>query len=103
MLNEEETSGRSRSQKFDAAFYTLPFDNGVYGVGGNVLQSFDAPVWPANFHFTHHRIARQSEVQARITGGNVAGTGFHFFNLGARCGSNGDPGAHCSTITLHSD
>jgi hypothetical protein len=64
---------RSRSRKFDAVFYALPFDDGVNGVGGNIQQRFKTAVWPANFHFAHHSAARKSEVQAQITGGNIAG------------------------------
>jgi hypothetical protein len=37
-------SARRRSWKFDAAFYTLAFDNGVNGVGRNILRSSTPPL-----------------------------------------------------------
>ena len=54
--------------KLDRTFDALAFDNRIDGVGGNISQSFDAAIGPADFHLVHHGISGQSEMQARIIG-----------------------------------
>ena len=71
-------------QELDCTFDALAFDNRVDGVGGNISQRLDATIGPADFHFVHYGIARQSEMQPRIIGGKIAGAGFDFFDLRPR-------------------
>src|SRR6266404_609601 len=94
-----ESAGRWR-RKLGGGGDALAFGDGVDGVGGDVFQSFEIAVGPADFDFVHDGVGGEAEVQARVAGGEIAGAGFDFFDLRASGGSDGDAGADRSAIAL---
>ena len=98
----EPSAGGWRGE-LDGGFDALAFEDGVDGVGWDVSEGFEGAVGPADFDFVHDGIGGQSEMEARIAGGNVAGAGFDFFDLRAGGGSDGDASADGSTIAFRSD
>src|ERR1700688_1477324 len=94
--------GTRRRERFGVTD-TGAFDDGVDGIGGNILEGFGGSAGPADFDGVHFCGGAETKMQAKIVLGEITNAAVHFVELLYAGGVNGVAGTDGRAIAFCAD